>query len=219
MILKDAGFGNFEKIIITCVDPQYPVRSLGDEFVRFDVSYTDTNEQRTEAATARLDLRIRGDGRFSCIRPEAVRDFLNEGVVQLSQVDEVMVMGIPGDVYAFYPEGTGFGFGKPYAVRPEQARQLLRALAAYGHSSEVVAMIHPDCMLVAHNEGKYQVFAGEPISPFPTSPYGIWEKSLKQDAAESLRIYVETTLKLHFRAVSPPYVERRPGVLKVRSVH
>ena len=212
-VLIDAGFGRFEQIIITCVDPDYPVGSLGREFERLDVSYTSGNEQRARKATARLDLRGWGHGGFSPIGPEDVHDLLGAGVVQLSQVGSALVMGIPGDVYAFYPRGTGFGFGNPYAVRPEEARQLLRSLAAYGHASEVVAMTHPDCRLVANNEGKYQTCAGECIDPFPASPYRAWEKRLKQDAAESLRAYVQDVLNLRFRVELPAHVPRRPAVL------
>jgi hypothetical protein len=129
-------------------------------------------------------------------------------------VGGAVVIGTPGDVYAFYPEGSGFGFGKPYTVHPDQARQLLRALAACGHASEIVAMTHPDCVLLAHNEGRYQICAGERIDTFPDSPYGAWERELKQNAAASLRDYVLQTLDIPFRVVSPAYVRRRPGILE-----
>lgn len=213
-ILENAGFCQFERIIITCVDPDYSVRSLGKEFECHDVSYTSGNEQCAQTATARLNLRFWGHGGFSPIGPEDVHDLLGVGVVQLSQVGSVVVSGIPGDVYAFYPKGTGFGFGNPYVVRPDESRQLLRSLAAYGHASEVVAMMHPDCRLIAYNEGKYQTCANDLMDPFPASPYGAWEMQLKQDAAESLRIYVQNKLNLRFRVVSPIYVARKPEVLK-----
>jgi hypothetical protein len=213
-VLKNAGFGQFEKVIITCVDPDYPVRSLGKEFECLDVSYTSDNEQCAQTATARLDLRFWGHGGFSSIDPEDVHELLGVGVVQLSQVDSVVVLGIPGDVYAFYPKGTGFGFGNPYAIRPDESRQLLHSLAVYGHASEVIAMMHPDCMLIANNEGKYQTYTTDLVGPFPSSSYGVWEMQLKQNAAESLRTYVQNTLNLRFRLVSPVYVARRPVVLK-----
>jgi hypothetical protein len=218
LIFKNAGFGQFEQIIITCVDPDYPVRSLGKEFECLDVSYTSDNEQRVQAATARLNLRFWGHGGFSPIGPEDVHDLLGAGVVQLSQVDSVVVLGIPGDVYAFYPRGTGFGFGNPYAVRPDESRQLLHSLAVYGHASEVIGMMHPDCMLVAQNKGKYQTYASALTDPFPSSPYGAWEMQLKKGAAESLRAYVQNILNLRFRLVSPEYVARRPSVLKTIGV-
>ena len=212
--LKNAGFGRFEQIIITCVDPDYPVRSLGKEFQCLDVSYTSDNEQCSQTATARIDLRFWGHGGFSPISPEDVHDLLGVGVVQLSQVGSVVVLGIPGDVYAFYPKGTGFGFGNPYAIHTDESRKLLRSLAVYGHASEVIAMMHPDCMLIANNEGKYQTYTNNLIDPYPSSSYGAWEKQLKQSAAESLRTYVQNTLNLRFRLVSPVYVARRPVVLK-----
>ena len=217
--LKNAGFGQFEQILITCVDPDYPVRSLGKEFQYLDVSYTTDNEQCAQKATARLDLRFWGHGGFSPICPEDVHELLGAGVVQLSQVDSVAVLGIPGDVYAFYPKGSGFGFGNPYAIRPDESRQLLHSLAVYGRTSEVIAMMHPDCMLVAYNVGKYQTYASALIDSFPSSPYSAWEMQLKQGAAESLRVYVQNTLNLRFRLVSPVYVARRPVVLKTIRIH
>lgn len=213
MLLEEAGFGVFERIIITCVDCEYPVRCMGDAFAHFDVCYSAAHEQLAPAASACLYLRTRAGGRFEPIHAGEVSRSLGEGVVQLAEVNGTLIMGIPGDVYAFYPEGTGFGFGKPYAVRPETARHLLHAVAAYGRTREIVAMIHPDCILVASNEGKYQICAGEFNGLFPVSAYGAWEAELKQAAAESLREYVQDTLNIVFRTVSPAYVLRRPGIL------
>jgi hypothetical protein len=89
MFLTNAGFSDFERIIITCVDSEYPVASLGDEFAQLDVAYTASHEQRTRMATARLNLKNQGDGSFKPIHPEEVCECLDSGSYSLRRWAEL----------------------------------------------------------------------------------------------------------------------------------
>ena len=147
---------NASRLLISCVDPAYPVDSM-DSKLNTGICYDGKHVLLAPQYAPRLCLVYNKDrNRFVEINPEQVNENLPNGVVQLSATTGgVIIMGIPGDVYAWNPVAEGFGFGNPKAAPHYLAEKVVKGIL--GHIStrpanlEVLAMSHPDCGCVAHN--------------------------------------------------------------------
>lgn len=212
---------DFSKIVITCVDPKYPAAAIDPE--KSDpVRYNSQHTQQAAPGDAQVSLKYDGNGNVIPIAQTSVHDSLKQGVVQLDQHLATLVIGIPGDCYAFNPSGTGFSFDNPGYAKPQISEQLLGALISYSKSSsiEFYVMSHSDCGLFANNEGKrrYVELARSlenDISSFPSSSYARIEHDQKMKGAEHLKKFLSAYPNVtSVNVVTPSYQPRTPGIVK-----
>ncbi|MBI2581317.1 hypothetical protein HYV85_05965 [Candidatus Woesearchaeota archaeon] len=217
------------RFIVTCVDPKYPARSLGEECQEADVWYDDSHVQQAGDSKQFRQLFLVYDAAsnsFKEITKDSVNENLPKGVVQLAlgegTRESTIVMGIPGDAYAFVngKEGTGFAFGKPNGAAGDVAQAVLMALVQYCSAKASAAMriwlmAHPDCGLFANNVGKFlyaeaawQLLKGQ---HFIGSEYQSCEASEKLRGIVAVaRMFPDATV----HAVRPAYQERKAGIVK-----
>lgn len=217
------------RFIVTCVDPKYPARSLGEGCKEADVWYNDHHVQQVGDSKQFRQLFLVYDSvsnSFKEITKDTVYENLPKGVVQLALGEGTregsIVMGIPGDAYAFVngKEGMGFAFGKPNSAPGEAAQAVLRALVQYCSAKSVAAgeiwlMAHTDCGLFANNAGKfsYAEAAGQLLKGqhFVGSEYQSCEASEKLRGIMAVaRMFPDATV----HAVRPAYQERKAGIVK-----
>ncbi|OIO64710.1 hypothetical protein COY28_05715 [Candidatus Woesearchaeota archaeon CG_4_10_14_0_2_um_filter_57_5] len=199
-LLDEAGLPLvFDQLHISCVDPCYPAQvsfpTLELDHIRgryktvdVDVSYTPEHVQVAPSGWQQLLVRHAGDGLFERIRAGDVHDALSDGVLQLAAGTDgnnqpALVMGIPGDSYAFlkpkradparrlahsfpehadflgtqYLQGGGFAFGDPTAAPASLANTVLYAIvqrASEAKHLRVYVHSHPDCGQFAYSVGR-----------------------------------------------------------------
>lgn len=217
-ILDSAGIEAVGTLIITCVDPAYPVSSLGARYERYDVAYTSGEHalgghvQLAPADATQVFLRyIEAARSFGRIDQEAVHSNLPQGVIQIALLEDgTAVMGIPGDALAFNPAGPGFAFGRPRVAPPFAAKEVLQALLARG-AGGVTLMVHPNCGAYAHSVGKRHPFAMKVGAGFMGSEYQRAEARDKAPGAAYVRLLSGT---VPVEVISPPYRERLPAILE-----
>lgn len=216
-LLDSAGVTVIETLIITCVDPAYPVSSLGARFESNQVAYTSTEHalgahvQLAPPDATQVSLRYIHDRRsFEAIGQEQVHASLPRGVIQVARLGSgAAVMGIPGDALAFSPAGPGFGFGQPRQAPPGAAKEVLQALLARGVSS-VTLMTHHDCGAYAHSIGRRHPLADKVRAGFMGSEYQRAEARDKAPGAAYVRLLAGS---VPVEVISPPYHERPAVVL------
>ncbi len=239
-ILSVSGFPRtINRIIITCVDPKYPVSSLGEDFKDIPVYYDDNHRQQIEEdATGFFQFALTYNNYyngFDIIEKREVHGSLPLGVVQLAYNDSTLVIGIPGDVYAFNQGGTGFAFGKPRAAGPSIAENLLRTLLLYMSTDgintnikNIDLMMHPDCGLFANNVGCIDEAcsaAAKLLSSdgknYEGSEYHQLETEHKERGVQDIQGSVYSLPitgrrgSIDIRVIVPPYQQRQPGVTKI----
>jgi len=240
IVLGNQGFSaDFSKIVITCVDPKYPASSADPDELN-PVNYNSHHVQQAPPSDAQVSLKYDARGNFIPIPQEAVHDSLNQGVVQLDQhvtnqnlitsAIRTVVIGIPGDCYAFNQSGTGFSFNNPGYAQPQIAEQLLEALIRYSSSDNIqfYAMAHPDCGLFANNVGKRKhelietaKTLEQDLSSYPSSSYARVERLEKKKGADHLKIILSRYSKVkEVHIVLPQYQARTPGIVNaLHSAH
>ena len=216
---------HIERIIITCVDPHYPVSSLGINDV--EVYYDDDHVQKSVDSTHIYLVYNSETTSFHEINADNVHKSLSKGVVQLAYKDNTLVFGIPGDVYAFHPDGEGFGFGTPGKVPSLVAKQLLNDIMKHSdvrnENMKIIVMAHNDCGLYANNVGKHceehksaASFLNHDGSGFHTSEYCQMETEAKQESVEHLSKFLHNfgIPESNLRVITPEYKARTPGIIK-----
>ncbi len=213
------------RFIVTCVDPKYPAESLGEGCKEVDVWYDDLHVQQAGNFKKFRQLFLAYDaasGSFKEIAKDNVNGNLPKGVIQLALGESSVVMGIPGDAYAFVngKEGAGFAFGKPNRAPGDAARAVLTAIVNYcsakaSSAREIWLMAHPDCGLFANNVGKfsYAEAAGQLLKDghFAGSEYELCEMKEKLKGLIAVaRMFPNAAI----HAVRPAYQERKAGIVK-----
>jgi len=139
-----------------------------------------------------------------------------------------LVAGIPGDVYALYPKGKGFAFGKPGDASGKVADKLLKNLISYSEIGKeeikLGVMSHMDCGLYANNVGKWDpdhIAAGKELDAtgenFVNSKYCNLESNAKREAAVYAvkKIFTKIGLiKENITVTIPPHFVRTSGMYK-----
>ena len=218
-ILDNAGIEAVGTLIITCVDPTYPVSSLGPGCERYDVAYTSgehalgSHVQLAPPDATQVCMRYnKSTPSFETVGQELVHDSLQLGVIQIVLLEDgTAVMGIPGDALAFNPAGPGFAFGRPRVAPPFAAKEVLQARLARA-TGRAILMAHPDCGAYAHSIGKRHSFAYKVRAGFMGSEYQRAEARDKAPGAADVRLLAGT---LPVEVIPPPYRDRLPAVLKV----
>jgi|GEM_PF-5255810 len=230
---KEIGRG-FKTFVVTCVDPDYNASSLAavaDKrlkklLTKTDVWYDKSNVQQTGKDYIQFNLAFNPlEKRFYEIDKTQVKDSLSNGVVQIAvcSAKKTIVIGIPGDSYAFNLAGAGFAFGKPDHAGPQAATSLVKTILNStadfeSDSVDLVLMAHPDCGLYACNEGSLQGALGKRLSPdrFMNSRYQQSEDAHKHRGFLDLSNAVSDLPKLRVSKAVPRYVPNRTPCISNR---
>ncbi len=230
-LLNESGIkSNVTRLIITCIDPNYPVSSLGYGFEDIDVSYTPSNHelgghvQIAGKGFKQVFLRHKTPDGYETIEQDKVHESLGDGVIQLAyrEVDGTIVMGIAGDAYAFHPSGAGFAFANPGHISAEHSNDLLSTMIQYAEEiKSVFVMTHPDCGLYANNVGSHQepqISQAQLLeidgSNYMNSSYNVTEHDEKRVAVENIKEIAYGLGVREVKSITPKYQKRTPGVLK-----
>lgn len=136
--------------------------------------------------------------RLEAIRQCDVPDNLRYGVVQFAyhEPTKTLVMGIPGDAYAFNPFGKGFAYDNPDYAEPEVANAILKGVLEYSEGLEKIKIMnHSDCDLYAHNEGKLRIAPRNSAEDLRTDGYNFmnsiyewfYERRDKNDGVKAIK--------------------------------
>jgi len=218
------------RIILTCVDKDYAVKSLGVACAGIDVSYDSNHVQQVGEPTKFSQLFLAYDassGGLVKIAKNEVHESLPKGIMQLALGKQDLVIGIPGDCYALDPEGKGFAFGVPDLAKGHVAQAALKSIVEHStmkvpnSSVSTYLMMHPDCGLFANNVGKHDetcIKAAHDLvthkRSFPNSEYCKIEGIAKNIAmGEAVSLLQQLLPGANISAIRPAYVTREAGIV------
>ncbi len=229
-ILQSRGISREVKtIVITCVDPNYSTESLGLPGVGL-VQYDHNHVQQADPARfIQLFLAYNAMARrLESIAKEQVHESLPRGILQIASSKDTLVLGIPGDSYAFSTGGTGFAFGMPNHAPAIVAQDVLKGIVSYSTQKvgkkkvSAVVMMHPDCGLFANNVGRHDdahIRAAQDLvnkkCVYTETEYCRLETEAKaKGAADAIRLINKLLPGAVVQIARPPYVNNRvPGVV------